>query len=151
MTKKTINGIVYIIPENLSTFDIKIRESSNVAFFGFNEAKQLFVQFKSKASYIYEDLTDDHIAMVNDENESIGKFVANILTKNYHGRRVLDFITMGNPTVLVKDDFYGPKKNLLAKKHQELEVVGRSGENLIVVDKSGNTFGIAENQTMKRK
>jgi hypothetical protein len=68
------------IDEQLQGFNLMQKPSSNVDYYGTNGTDTVFIQFKNGVSYLYSNVSKEHITeMLN--AESIGKFVVQVLKK----------------------------------------------------------------------
>lgn len=77
---QTVNGKPVIINDQIKSFIIHQKTSSNVDYYGFDKMTgRIFIQFKSgEASYIYKGISAELI-LEAETAESIGKFVTNNL------------------------------------------------------------------------
>lgn len=80
MRKIILDKKEFSYDELLDSFNINAPASSIVEFFGDN-GKDVFIQFKRGASYIYKNVSDAHIKEMY-AAPSIGRFIS-VLSKNY--------------------------------------------------------------------
>lgn len=80
MNNVKINNQECTIDELIGGFSVHQKPSSNVDFFGDN-GTDVFIQFKNGGSYIYKNVSSEHIKQMYDA-ESIGRFIS-VLSKNY--------------------------------------------------------------------
>lgn len=80
MRKITINKQQCTVDEILNGYIIAQKPSSNVEFHGF-DGKNIFIQFKNGASYLYLNVEEKDIEEMK-KAESIGRFIS-VLSKKY--------------------------------------------------------------------
>lgn len=85
MRKVTVNNQQVNVDEILNDYEILSKESSNVDYYG-TDGKNVFIQFKNGASYLYLNVTPVDIDDMK-KAESIGKFIG-VLSKAYQYTKV---------------------------------------------------------------
>lgn len=108
--QRNINGKDYLVNEKIAVFDLHEKPSSNVAFYGLNYAgRELFVQFKSGSSYVYNEVPDEILNAAMSAS-SIGSFISATVSKCYQ------FDKYGYQLVVA-----APEKNQEQQRIKELE------------------------------
>ncbi len=89
MKKVTLNEQSFLVDQRLTDFTIYQKPSSNVDFFGIDEAgKKLFVQFKGGSGcYIYSELPAQLLADIPFA-ESIGKLVSGAIVNKFQSEKI---------------------------------------------------------------
>jgi hypothetical protein len=85
MRKLTISTMPCLVDDILEGYFIDRKPSSNVEFHG-TDGKNIFIQFKNGASYLYLNVSAEHIEEMK-KAESIGRFIS-VLSKNYQYTKV---------------------------------------------------------------
>lgn len=78
MRKITLNNFDYQVDEKLGRFTIAQPVSENVAFYGHNNDGNVFVQFRSGISYIYDHVSKETLKEL-DESDSPTHFIRTVL------------------------------------------------------------------------
>lgn len=106
MRKFEINGVIYDVHEAVESFTILHKESSNVAFWGYDVSTMVFfVQFKNGSTYMYSEVPAS-LLQGSIDADSIGKFISQEIVKKFPS-------TKFDTQVLLKEEAVAVKKSML--------------------------------------
>ena len=87
--ERTINKVLVHVPTELENFEISQKASSNVDYFGHDEHRNFFIQFKSSAAkgYLFKDV-DLKVITEGSVADSIGAFFAKNIKGKFEAKQV---------------------------------------------------------------